>query len=960
MYNKHKLTGTLKLNKPLNKPLNSGSLKKHLDMHVAKTAAKKKTKYNDPTAYAIGYRFAVLDRSGACLELFSNFQRAVKSANRVRGQVVHVTGNKDTISRSIQRNGVGQVGTLKAVVRRNPIDEFTPPDTYRRPTETIEKVKESFSPGVRQTKNLATSPIKYGTDWPVPDDIIIPVPEGLSYFPHQRAAIIGMARRGNVLLADEQGLGKTIEIIGYMNLLKPTKTVICGPLSMIDVWVDELSKWAVKKYKVVIFRKGKFFTTKVSKQDILLELCEDQDKPEYDVLVTSFSALRSKEPKKISEEEKKRLEAEEEGNEEAAANEPKKRGRKKKSEQQEKTVSLSDIRISPAVRGLARKIERGGIDLIVLDEVHKLKTAVSKTAYAFFGEPQDPETGESGYPGLATAATKKIYASGTPLVGDKPEELYHILNSLDNKNWISEGLFTEYFGMGRKKKGEAQGTQKNLSILGVKMRDTVMIRRTAGDVITLPPMINSGIVLEETKEIEHARRLEEDAIIEMKSQGVDYLADLEDSLINLTESQVETAESKMEDKLTDIISVLNDKSMSAEEKAEFVEASEVVWEAERGKYSRKIKIPIEKMSETRRVMGFAKAMQTRYILEQIDKHRKENPGVMTDKMVIFYHHEQVLSTIVKELHKAGYEDDQMVILRGSTQGEARVPLVKKFQNDKNVKIFLGSILSAGAGITLTKSNVSIFIEQDWTPGNVQQAQKRTHRIGQVSSVAVFEFFAYARKTVDENMFNVLRRKEYTQREVLDTFPTETNIETYEKGFKESDIPGAKYQLSQRYAILTSARKVLGAVTENGVAVPNSGLSHVDISKLERLCDEAKKNTYTYGYSEYPIRHPAFPEDYLTDVLPILWKKKGYLTNKQREACEFPDWVTGFSRGEFRMLRDYDMTVPALRYFSAAVSDTHRAMRALKAAERRAAKGKGKEDEDELEELRRIAEENAED
>ena len=87
----------------------------------------------------------------------------------------------------------------------------------------------------------------------VDSQINIPAPAGLQYMPFQKAGIDFVNTQKNVLIADEMGLGKTIQAIGYINLNKDIKTVlvIC-PASLKMNWKQELEKWLVRPFNVVI------------------------------------------------------------------------------------------------------------------------------------------------------------------------------------------------------------------------------------------------------------------------------------------------------------------------------------------------------------------------------------------------------------------------------------------------------------------------------------------------------------------------------------------------------------------------------------------------------------------------------------------------------------------------------------------------------------------------------------
>lgn len=76
------------------------------------------------------------------------------------------------------------------------------------------------------------------------DQIDTPCPEGLSYLPYQRAAILYARERTGVLIADEMGLGKTVEAIGIINDNPEAKSVlvIC-PATLKGNWAKECKRW---------------------------------------------------------------------------------------------------------------------------------------------------------------------------------------------------------------------------------------------------------------------------------------------------------------------------------------------------------------------------------------------------------------------------------------------------------------------------------------------------------------------------------------------------------------------------------------------------------------------------------------------------------------------------------------------------------------------------------------------
>ena len=99
--------------------------------------------------------------------------------------------------------------------------------------------------------------------------------------------------------------------------------------------------------------------------------------------------------------------------------------------------------------------------------------------------------------------------------------------------------------------------------------------------------------------------------------------------------------------------------------------------------------------------------------------------------------------------------DIAVKLTGNCTQEQRQKAVDNFQTG-NKKVFVGNIIAAGVGITLTASQNMIVNDYDWVPANHSQAEDRIHRIGQQKKVNIN--YVYANSTFDENITNLLEQK----------------------------------------------------------------------------------------------------------------------------------------------------------------------------------------------------------
>lgn len=84
-------------------------------------------------------------------------------------------------------------------------------------------------------------------------DVELPAPDGLEYLPFQKAGIASALKRGNVLFGDDMGLGKTIQVIGMINARPDVKRVlIVCPATLKQNWQRELNKWLVRKFRIGI------------------------------------------------------------------------------------------------------------------------------------------------------------------------------------------------------------------------------------------------------------------------------------------------------------------------------------------------------------------------------------------------------------------------------------------------------------------------------------------------------------------------------------------------------------------------------------------------------------------------------------------------------------------------------------------------------------------------------------
>jgi superfamily II DNA or RNA helicase len=124
--------------------------------------------------------------------------------------------------------------------------------------------------------------------------------------------------------------------------------------------------------------------------------------------------------------------------------------------------------------------------------------------------------------------------------------------------------------------------------------------------------------------------------------------------------------------------------------------------------------------------------------------------IETEKLVVFCTHNFVVDAIMAKF------SNRAVRLTGSENNQERQKAVDDFQTKDSVKLFVGNLRAAGVGITLTAASNVAFVELDWTPGGMSQAEDRVHRIGQLDSVTAW--YIVAENTIEEKIVELLEQK----------------------------------------------------------------------------------------------------------------------------------------------------------------------------------------------------------
>ena len=348
--------------------------------------------------------------------------------------------------------------------------------------------------------------------------------------------------------------------------------------------------------------------------------------------------------------------------------------------------------------------------VIIMDEMHYIKEA---------GNKKKPIKRTRAVMNLCRGIPHIIGLTGTP-IESKTLELYNpckIINpSLFPNNWAFKH---RYCGAKNNGFGWTFDGATNVEELHQILIDNIMIRRLKKDVLKdLPDKQYSflSLAIDNPKEYQQAE--------------LDFIEYLMSDMDKQANDAIEKASKLLGGNLLKIDE--ESLELAKEEKAE--------------KSSALTQIEVLKQLA---VKGKMKAC-----IEWIEDFLKSG-----EKLVVFGIHKFVIEELYEKFNKIAVKID------GSTSMKQRQKAVDSFQNSKKTKLFIGNIEAAGVGITLTASSNVAFVEYPWTPGKLNQAIDRCHRIGQENSVTAY--FLIAHKTVEEKIIKLLHEKQNISDAVLD-------------------------------------------------------------------------------------------------------------------------------------------------------------------------------------------------
>ena len=152
----------------------------------------------------------------------------------------------------------------------------------------------------------------------------------------------------------------------------------------------------------------------------------------------------------------------------------------------------------------------------------------------------------------------------------------------------------------------------------------------------------------------------------------------------------------------------------------------------------------------------AKLDRAMELILEIVHDEPDSPGEPT---VVFTQFRKTQACLAERVRKAGLE---CFILNGDTPMQQRAEIIKQWSDYRDSKgrpaVLCGMVQVASVGLNMTAASSAIFIDRLYVPKLNEQAEDRIHRIGANKTKPVQIYIIIARKTIEQRIEAMLRRK----------------------------------------------------------------------------------------------------------------------------------------------------------------------------------------------------------
>lgn len=360
-----------------------------------------------------------------------------------------------------------------------------------------------------------------------------------------------------------------------------------------------------------------------------------------------------------------------------------------------------------------------GIKALILDEVQAIKNYIPpRRQKKSAGKRRGTAKRAEAVVLLAKTCPHIIAISGTPFE-NRPIELFPVLHILDPVLFSSRTSYAKQFcnlhlnAFG----GYDMSGASNLKELNKLLCDTYMIRRKKIDVL---------------KELPEKRRVVVPLQLD-KAQLAKYRK-AEENFLQWLMFTEENGEVSKEKALDNFLQWLMFDSVKKGEQSSSTKPEAML-----------------KVNALKQLAAIAKMP---LVFDWLDTYLESE-----NKLVVFAVHHEIIDML-----QARYKE-QCVVIDGRTPTSKRQELVDAFQKDPKVRLFIGNIRAAGTGLTLTAATDSVTVELGWTSTSHDQAEGRTHRIGQKNAVTAY--YLLAEGTIERRIAELIDKKREVMSKVMD-------------------------------------------------------------------------------------------------------------------------------------------------------------------------------------------------
>lgn len=181
-----------------------------------------------------------------------------------------------------------------------------------------------------------------------------------------------------------------------------------------------------------------------------------------------------------------------------------------------------------------------------------------------------------------------------------------------------------------------------------------------------------------------------------------------------------------------------------------VELDSVDYKREMGEYSewkknqkeQNLNLSLQKIVKVRQILANEKLPITIEIAENAIESGK--------KILIFTSFTEPIDKLMDHFGKRAVRFD------GKMSNKEREISKEKFKTDEKVKVFIGNIIAAGVGHTLTEAEVVIMNDLSFVPAQHSQAEDRAYRMGQSNDVIVY--YPLFTNSFEMKIYDILRKK----------------------------------------------------------------------------------------------------------------------------------------------------------------------------------------------------------